>query len=1211
MSTQEADRLAALRALALTGTAPEPHYDAVCRTARALFGVPISLVSIVDEHEQWFKAKCGLSVDGTSRAVSFCAHAILSDDVLVVEDAGLDPGFAENPLVTGDPHIRFYAGAPLILKPGLRVGTLCLIDTRPRLFSAEERRRLQDLALIVVAHLQLHAASRANAALAFERQRAETALNHMRQALVMLAADQTILFFNARAPELLDLPASVLRPGAAFADIRAFQRARGDFALVDAQINERVSGGDLNRLPPVYEWPRPDGKILEVRGSPLPDGQFVYTFTDVTARNEAQAALRTSEANYRLLVDGVGDHAIYMLSPCGQVRNWSLGAQRITGYSAEEILGQHVSRFYPEQDRCAGLPEGALRTAERLGVFRDEGWRLRKGGERFWASVVIQPVRDAGGTLLGFTEITRDATQQHAAEHALRTSEARYRLLAENTSDVIIQSDLDTTRRYISPAVAAVLGYTPDTLVGTKPLDFVHPDDIPAYQAVLGDITEERSERVVTQQRYRHRDGFWVWIEVSFALTRDPVSGQATGYVATLRDISARRAAEQAAAESEARYRELKDAAHDAILAQLAEGVIVTDTAGRITLVNDASAAIHGVARLDVEPAAYSDTYHLFTEDGLPYPSQDLPLARAVGGETVEDARWRVQRPDGTEVLAIGNARPLRGHGGRQIGAVLTLRDDTARDAAERSLRASEAELRDLNATLSERVAARTREAEAARCEAERASAAKTEFLASMSHEIRTPLNGVIGFNDLLLDEPGLPPAARRYAERIQSAGATLLTVVNDILDFSKIEAGQIELVRAPFPLCRLIEETAAIVRQAAERKGLSLRVAVPPVPLRLIGDETRLRQVLLNLLNNAVKFTAAGGVVVEAAEVATTARPDGAHRIRVAVRDTGRGISVDVQPRLFQRFQQADACVQRDFGGTGLGLAISKQLVELMGGTIGVESRPGAGSTFWFEVDLPAAPEARSGSSTESSPPGPGARRLLLVDDVPMNQELARAVLTIGGHSVDVVGSGAEAVRAVQAASYDLVLMDVQMPGMDGMTATRLIRSLAHPAASVPIVAMTANVLPHQIEAVRAAGMQGHVGKPFQRAELLAVIAAHTADTPGPAAASEPGFDRQAFAEVREMMGAKGANRLLTWLARELRDRLGADGAVPDRARLAREAHALASASGLLGFAALSDLCREVEAACDSGNDYDPLVPRLYGLRQACLRTIEELLAA
>jgi PAS domain S-box-containing protein len=275
-----------------------------------------------------------------------------------------------------------------------------------------------------------------------------------------------------------------------------------------------------------------------------------------------------------------------------------------------------------------------------------------------WRRSALMQGAVAGGLTLflvgALLLLGREVERREAADAHIRTSEARYRLLAENATDIIIWCDLDTTRRYVSPAVTAVLGYDPGQLVGSRPLDFAHPDDAAGYAGILSALTAGRVERTTTCQRYRHADGTWVWLEISFALTHDAITGRADGYVATLRDISQRKMMEDALHESDARYRSLTEmqlqearvradhstATSAAILAQLAEGVIVTDVTGKITLINEAAREIHGISRLGVEPDAYTDTYRLFTEDGQPYPPLDLPLARAVmHGQRVRDAR--------------------------------------------------------------------------------------------------------------------------------------------------------------------------------------------------------------------------------------------------------------------------------------------------------------------------------------------------------------------------------------------------------------------------------------------------------------------------------------------------------------------------------------------------------------------------------------------
>jgi CheY-like chemotaxis protein/HPt (histidine-containing phosphotransfer) domain-containing protein len=471
-----------------------------------------------------------------------------------------------------------------------------------------------------------------------------------------------------------------------------------------------------------------------------------------------------------------------------------------------------------------------------------------------------------------------------------------------------------------------------------------------------------------------------------------------------------------------------------------------------------------------------------------------------------------------------------------------------------------------------------------------------------MSHEFRTPLNGVIGMTGALFDT-GLTPEQLNLATVIRNSGEHLLRLINDVLDFSKLEAHAMEFERVAFDLHALLNDAREIVAPRAVAKAIAVRVEIDPtVPNFVSSDAGRLRQIVLNLLGNAVKFTEKGSVILRA-----LARPGGAGGVtlRIAVIDTGVGIPAEHLDRLFQSFGQTDASISRRYGGTGLGLAISKRLTERMGGTIGVESMPGMGSTFWFElpvavataedvtsaaqgVDLAHMREALEAIAALGRP-----LRLLVVEDNATNQLVVKSVLAKFDITPDVAGDGLEAVHAVRNRPYDVVLMDVHMPEMDGLEATRAIRLLPGSEANVPIIALTANAFNSDVEDCRAAGMNGHVGKPFRAEELIAALGdalrgkirfKGRGAEEAPTFVSAPVVDWKVIEEFRADSGEETLRLLIdTYLAdaaRKLDQLAKLAGDKNATAEAVRLAHSLKGASAMAGAAALAGAAARVEKA-------------------------------
>jgi two-component system sensor histidine kinase/response regulator len=1320
----EAERLRALERYGVLDSGAEAAFDEITRLAAQICDTPIALVNFIDSHRQWTKAKFGWEAPPQPRELSICAHTILQPDILVVGNLGQDERFQGHPLVSAEPGIRFYAGAPLISLQGHAIGTLSVLDNRPRRLTQTQLDALTSLGRQVITHLELRVHVNELEREAASHQRTEDALRQAEakyrgifenvvEGIFQTTPDGHYIAANPMLAKIYGFAspeALIASVGDISKQLYVDPNRRAEFARLMAE-NGVISNFESQTY-------RADGSIIWIseNARAVRDGQgnllyYEGTVEDITARKQAEETLRFSEMRLRSVWENSSD-GMRLTDPSGVILAVNPSFCRIVDLPEEELLGRPFTVVYreePEQEaRLKRYRERFATQSIDTRLERQLTFRSGKTANLELSNSFLQ-IDGKEPVLLC---IFHDITVRKRAEEALRESEILYHSLVENLPQNIFRKDAQERFTFANNRFCETLGKPLADIIGRTDFDFFPTEFAEKYQRDDQRVMQT-GKSFETIEAYQAPDGKH-YVQVVKTPLYDP-NGKVMGIQGMFYDVTERKKTEEQLAFERDLLRALLDHVPDRIYFKDTDSKFLRCSLamGKRLGLDDPEQVV-GKTDFDFHP---KDKAKEFFDDEQRIILTGQPLINKVEEQT---------GTDGKKIWASVTKVPTRNRAGSVTGIIGISRDISALKRAEEQL-----------------AVARDAALESARL--------KSEFLATVSHEIRTPMNGIIGMTGLLL-ETSLDEQQKDFAETIHSSAETLLNIINDILDFSKIEAGRLTFETIDFDLRDVAEETMELLAHRAHAKGVELACLIPEdVPTALRGDPVRIRQILMNLVGNAVKFTERGEVVMR---IESQGEAEDSVALQIEVKDTGIGIAPEMQARVFSAFTQADGSTTRKYGGTGLGLSISKQLVELMGGDIGMHSQPKQGSTFWFnlllakqpqpatkpvstmekltgvhvlivddnetsrrileyqatawrmhpvgaatatealglmrnaavkgvpfsvaiidmampEVDgltlvqeiksdaqlaatqvvllslmshridsemlatlnvaaciykpvkhfrlldclatvlaggifLPQhQPSTAATLTTMAGAPAVGsvARiRLLVAEDNAVNQKVARLVLQKIGYHADFVTNGEEVLIAVRRQPYDAILMDCQMPVMDGYEATRHLRELeqrsaTHPDSARPIqiIALTANALQSDRERCLAAGMNEYISKPIQPVELDALLRRRQPNRPPahPAAAPaidgvdyDPGF----FAGLRSIRTpdtpdpvAELVDLFLTDTADKLRQAHEA-AENKDAKALAAAVHSLKGSANNLGAKKFARLCAALETDAKAG---------------------------
>jgi len=1023
LPANEKERLAALHSYDILDSLPEEQYDAIVRLASYICEVPVAFISFIDEERQWFKSKRGLDMESTTRADSFCQHTIMGDTLVEIPDATKNELFKDSKFVTAEPQIKFYASAPLVDPQGFSIGSLCVFDTKPRELNNEQRDALRTLAAEVISHLVLR------------KQKKELEEN-------LLWHKEFYNLFNS-SPEvhiITDKNLNILLINEAVISTLGYQPAEAigqpiwKYFPEDKReaILEKMHADAINPQNPSFEIETPivtaKGDLKWISWSIKAFGDKWYTSgRDITEHRKINEELELLSLVASKVINGI------VISNAEDKVVWiNNGFEKITGYQPSDVFGQQLRDVLkgtlPDNFPNAKLDE-LIRTRQSYEI---DLLVTRKDGEKIWVSVINSVVRNEHGEVDKQVRVIIDISDRKRTEQELEILSSA----AEKSPSGILIRDRDTNIVWMNEAFEKITGYKLDEMIGTTfGHQLVGPEtDLEALLAAAKLVEQHKPYEL--EVKLYHRDGKPVWVYLSNSPYFNS-AGEVERQIMVALDITERKNAEE-----EVKMLSL-------VASNTLSGVVINDSNGEVEWVNSAFTKITGYTVDDVAKKHLGDVLKgELTDISIIQKARELSK-----NKQSFEVDLLVYRKDGQlSWISVINSVILNAKGevDKYIEVII---DITAKKKVEIELISAKEEALQL-------------------------SRAKDMFISVMSHEIRTPLNAVIGMSHLLLEDNPSESQMENLGI-LKFSAENLLTLINDVLDFAKIDTGNVELEKVNTDLREIVHGVMSSMQYKTGSKDIYLKESVDEeVPKCILGDKTRLTQILLNLVGNAVKFTDKGGVTVDLKVIEQSAKDV---RIRFAVTDTGIGIAQNKLSTIFESFKQAELDTTRKYGGTGLGLPIAKRLIELHDSRVNVDSVPGQGTTFWFTITFNRVADDVTNKSIQVES---GLNlHALVVDDNQINRLLINKVLKKWGATADFAENGAEAVEKITTNhNYDVVLMDIHMPVMGGLEAAQAVRAMHDDNyyQQLPIIALTASMLNNQMSQILEAGMNDYVLKPF-----------------------------------------------------------------------------------------------------------------------------------